>query len=148
MLVRIVARSGNLILMVCPDGEGYIPQNQISRFDEIGNWLKTNGEAIYGSRPAKVASDPSNTDYNVWYTTSKDGRYTYAFIFEWPKTGNITLRMAHPKWETKAYLLGYDKPLLAYDNPTDGMYVEFPEEMKNPAKRPGNHVWVMKYENW
>ena len=41
MLVRIVARGGNLNLVVSPDGTGRIPEAQRSRLREIGRWLKT-----------------------------------------------------------------------------------------------------------
>ena len=89
MLVRIVAHNGNLLLMVCPDGTGRIPDNQLSRLKETGAWLKTNGEAIYATRPAPLASDESNTGDNIWYTQSKDGRYTYAIFFQWPGKGLV-----------------------------------------------------------
>jgi alpha-L-fucosidase len=58
MLVRIVAKGGNLNLMVNPDGSGKIPQIQVDLLKELGEWLEINGEAIYGTRPyEKICSN-------------------------------------------------------------------------------------------
>jgi len=149
MLVRIVARNGNLLLMVCPDANGNIPTSQSARLDEIGKWLNMNGEAIYGTRPVAVPAEPSNTGDNIWYTQSKDGKYTYAIFFKWPSPGFMMLKNAKPKWETKAFLLGCDIPLKWYA--TEGqesfMYVEMPKGMAE-KNSPGEYAWVIKYENW
>ena len=51
MLVDIVSRGGNLLLDIGPTGDGRIPVIMQQRLVEIGDWLKVNGEAIYGTRP-------------------------------------------------------------------------------------------------
>ncbi len=50
MLVDIVSRGGNLLLDIGPDGDGTIPVIMEERLIQIGDWLKVNGEAIYGTR--------------------------------------------------------------------------------------------------
>jgi len=146
MLVRIVAKGGNLILIVAPDGTGRIPGYQVSRLKEIGKWLKVNGEAIYATRPARVLFEDTQLGRNVWYTRSKDGKYNYAILMDWPKSDTIIMRNANPKWEKKVYMLGYDKPLEWIDSPSYGMAVKLPQQMKDPANRPCRHAWVIKYE--
>lgn len=155
LLVRIVARGGNLLLLVAPDGEGKLPAYQTKRLDDIGTWLKQNGEAIYGTRSYPVITDDGNAGQNVWYTQSKDGKYGYGIFFEWPPTGYLILRKAKPKWNTKAYLLGHPEPLLWYDTGEKlwGMQLKLPPEMNRNVgadanKRPGQHAWVIKFENW
>jgi len=54
MLVDLVSRGGNLLLDVGPTADGRIPAVMQSRLIEIGDWLKVNGEAIYGSRTWKT----------------------------------------------------------------------------------------------
>lgn len=49
MLVRCTANGGNYLLCVGPTGDGRIPVIMQQRLVEIGDWLKVNGEAIYGA---------------------------------------------------------------------------------------------------
>lgn len=49
MLRQAAAGDGNLLLNVGPKGDGAIPCETIDVLDDVGEWLKTNGEAIYDS---------------------------------------------------------------------------------------------------
>ena len=51
LLVDVVAKGGNYLLNVGPSPEGELPPTAVERMHEIGNWMKINGEAIYGTRP-------------------------------------------------------------------------------------------------
>ncbi|MCX8183720.1 MAG: alpha-L-fucosidase, partial [Crenarchaeota archaeon] len=50
LLVDVVSKNGNLLIGVGPMANGTIPEIQCRRLLELGEWLSTNGEAIYGSR--------------------------------------------------------------------------------------------------
>lgn len=52
VLCDLVSRGGNLLLDIGPNGDGTIPVIMEQRLLEIGDWLKVNGEAIYGTRYA------------------------------------------------------------------------------------------------
>jgi alpha-L-fucosidase len=52
VLCDLVSRGGNLLLDIGPDGDGTIPVIMEQRLLEMGDWLKVNGEAIYGTRMA------------------------------------------------------------------------------------------------
>ena len=58
-LADIVSKNGNLLLNVGPRADGTIPDEAQKVLREIGAWLKTNGEAIYETRPWQVYCEGS-----------------------------------------------------------------------------------------
>jgi alpha-L-fucosidase len=54
LLVSCVARDGNLLLNVGPDPDGRIPQQSLDRLKAVGQWMRTNGAAIYGAGSSPV----------------------------------------------------------------------------------------------
>ena len=61
-LADAVSKNGNLLLNVGPTSDGSIPAQAEAALPDIGAWLKTNGEAICGSRPWVLHGEgPSNT---------------------------------------------------------------------------------------
>ncbi|MBR4897194.1 MAG: alpha-L-fucosidase [Prevotella sp.] len=75
-LVDNVACGGNLCLNISPKSDGTIPDDQQQILRTIGQWLRQNGEGIYGTRPYKNAIEE-----NIRFTT-KDG-VIYAFVLRW-----------------------------------------------------------------
>jgi alpha-L-fucosidase len=49
MLIDIVSRGGNLLLDIGPNADGTIPVIMEERLAQIGEWLRPNGECIYGT---------------------------------------------------------------------------------------------------
>jgi alpha-L-fucosidase len=48
-LVDVVSKGGNYLLNIGPMANGEIPQPSIDVLRHVGEWLKVNGEAIYGA---------------------------------------------------------------------------------------------------
>jgi len=55
--VQTVANGGGMILNVGPKFDGQIPLIQQERLMQLGNWLKINGAAIYGSKPFEITEE-------------------------------------------------------------------------------------------
>ncbi len=73
LFIGVVAKGGNLALNVTPQPDGELPAKVLESLNELGNWLKINGEGIYGTRPVAPYSNG-----NVCYT-QKNGNI-YAFL--------------------------------------------------------------------
>jgi len=54
MLIDVVSRGGNLALNIGPQPNGELPAEAMREIEGLGAWLRKNGEAIYGTRPAEI----------------------------------------------------------------------------------------------
>lgn len=104
-LVDIVSKNGRMLLNVGPKADGSIPEQDRNILLEIGRWLKTNGEAIYGSQIWRYAAEgPTRiregqfADGEEKNYTSKDIRFTigngflYATVLKYSDDGRVTIK--------------------------------------------------------
>lgn len=62
-MVDIVSKNGRLLLNIGPKADGTIPEKDRDILLEIGEWLKVNGEAVYGAKLWRVSSEgPTNVE--------------------------------------------------------------------------------------
>ena len=137
MFVDIVAKGGNLVLIINLDGQGALPELQENRLIDIGKWLKVNGEGIYSTRPFTRQIDGS-----VAFICSKDNQYVYAIIKECPGQ-EFHMKDINADKGSKIELLGYGKPL-EWINEKEGSVVKLPIQLQDESNRPSEHVWVLK----
>ena len=136
MLADLVSRGGNLLLDIGPAADGTIPVIMQDRLHQIGDWLKVNGEAIYGTKPWKAtrqwtAGDVPKINYNTEYETAYDvnslvadpapgkarieaffttkGSDLYAILPRWPGGHRFVLKEV--PGVKSITLLGVDTPL-------------------------------------
>jgi len=64
MLVETVSCGGNILINIGPTKDGIIVPIFEERLRQLGKWLVTNGEGVYGSRPWQYQNDTTNPD--VW----------------------------------------------------------------------------------
>lgn len=106
-LVDINSKGGNLLLNIGPMSDGNFPPESVERLQAIGDWMKVNGESVYGTK----ASPFAHTDWGR-ITQKQSGGTTrlYLHVFERPEDGKIRLEGLENK-VLKAYMLDSKNPV-------------------------------------
>lgn len=81
-LVDAVSKGGNFMVGIGPDGQGRFHPSAVTQLEEVGAWLRQNGEAIYATRPR--SGDLWREGDNVRFTRNKDGTTVYAIFLKRP----------------------------------------------------------------
>ena len=155
-LVDVVSKNGNLLLNIGPKPDGTIPEEAQRVLLQIGNWLRVNGEAIYGSRPWLVFGEGPTQDADstakgkdIKAYTAEDIRFTtkgqrlYAIALGWPTSGKLTIHML---WKGTPYLR---KPIagiellgtsgeLHWEQTSTGLVIDL------PSTRPNDDAYVFR----
>jgi len=69
-IVEIASKGGNYLLNIGPKGDGTVPAESVSLLHDVGDWMKVNGEAIYGTMKWTTQREGS-TQMNVKSTTQR-----------------------------------------------------------------------------
>jgi alpha-L-fucosidase len=122
MFVDVVAHGGNLLLNVGPTGDGTIPWAQAQRLLALGWWLRTNGDAVYGTRPWQRTDGTTGDGQDVRFTT-RDGDL-FAIVLGTPGSAQLRLDVSPPPGAT-VHVLGHDTPL-RWSTEGEGCVVDLP----------------------
>lgn len=143
--IEIISKNGNMLLNVGPKGDGSIPEKDQEILREIGEWMKRNKKAIYGSKAWRKSEEgtvkmPEGqfTDNEEPPYTKEDIRFTargdsiYAFVMRYPADGKITIKSLADSEDQNipefhgliqdVKLLGFDVPL-TYTKDTKGLHI-------------------------
>ena len=89
LLSDVASKGGNLLLGVGPDASGRIPGKAADSLRRTGGWLKTHGEAIYGTGPTPFLAPTFDGRCTV---AERDGTHIlYCHLHQWPPGGTISL---------------------------------------------------------
>ncbi len=143
-LVDAVAKGGGLQIGVGPSGHGEFHPEAIRQMKGAGTWLKVNGEAIYATHPRRGTLWPEGE--TVRFTRSKDSRFIYAILTEWPGKA-VALKTMQPKAGSKVELLGSRTTLPWRFDPTQGTIITLPENLQQPGNRPCDFAWSLRFED-
>ncbi len=110
LLMQNVSRNGTMLLNLTQHGRGDLDPQVIQIAQDVGAWLKVNGEAVYASRPFEVCQENTNS---ICYTRNNGN--VYAAVMNWT-SGPITLKALRAGGATlgkvsKVEVLGSDVPL-------------------------------------
>jgi alpha-L-fucosidase len=119
-LIDIASKGGNYLLNVGPTNEGLIPPASVERLHQVGLWLKTNGEAIYGT-----SAGPFKRGL-PWGRATQKGETIYLHVFDWPKDGKLTVPLSNKP--AKAYLLVAPDKALDASADENGLTIQVPAE--------------------
>jgi alpha-L-fucosidase len=133
LLAEIVGKGGNFLLNVGPQPDGKLPATALQRMKEIGEWLRINGPAIYGTRPYPpykegqvVFTRKENTMYAIYLTKNEEEQLP----------GRLSLSSIKPRPGSKVRLLGTKKPLEWERGPDGITLINIPVELaKAPPSR-------------
>ena len=82
-LIDIASKGGNYLLNVGPTSEGIIPEEEVVRLKEVGQWMKVNGESIYATSASPYKKLPFDGRATV------KGNTLYLNVFSWPNSGLV-----------------------------------------------------------
>ncbi len=146
-LMDVVSKNGALMLNVGPKADGTIPKEDEALLLTIGDWLKTNGEAVYETQPWRVFGEGPTKVKEGQFTdgedkgfTAEDIRFTqrggslYATLMKRPRDGHALIKTLHKGKEQPNHLfngiikavsvLG-DVEAPAFEHLEDGLHVHF-----------------------
>ena len=78
LLVDLASKGVNYLLNIGPRADGTVPQPSVNRLISIGKWMKTNGEAIYGTK-----ATPYPYEF-PWGGITQKGNRLYLLFTKWP----------------------------------------------------------------
>jgi alpha-L-fucosidase len=85
-LVDIASKGGNYLLNIGPMADGTVPPETVTRMRDIGRWMETNGESIYGTTASPFDAPP-------WGRCTKkvgdSSTVLYLHVFDWPTDGKL-----------------------------------------------------------
>ncbi|HUV67665.1 MAG TPA: alpha-L-fucosidase [Sedimentisphaerales bacterium] len=103
--VHTVCAGGNALINNGPMGNGKLDPEAVRIYSAMGDWLKVNGESIYGNVRNPLDERPEWGDISA----SKDGKTLYLHVLEWPESGTLSLNGLSSTATSAVYLANGEK---------------------------------------
>ncbi|HCG25306.1 MAG TPA: hypothetical protein DE060_11685 [Lentisphaeria bacterium] len=105
-LIDCVSENGNFLLNVGVTPDGRLPDKAVRNLHEVGEWLKVNGESIYGA---------GNIDFQKdHYAWTKRGNFYYYHMFSFPLDGRKVFPLMKARIKNISILGSDRKPGVEY----------------------------------
>ncbi len=139
LLVDIVSKGGNFLLNIGPNAEGELPAESLVRLKEIGDWIRTNGEAIYKTRPVAPYKESK-----ICFTSIPDGPLYAIYLADEDEVrppSTIQFYAVAPPAGARIQMLGVAGDL-NWEKSGKGILIHLTDAaVKNP---PCRHAWTFK----
>ena len=119
--VHTVCAGGNSLMNNGPMGNGQLDPEAVRLYGVVGDWLKVNGESIYGTVRNPLPARPEWGDCSA----SKDGKTLYLHVLEWPESGSITVENMPAIAKSAMYIENGEKATISQAG--DSLKVNLPE---------------------
>lgn len=116
-LVEAAGRNANLLMNIGPQPNGELPAAAVERLKAIGEWMKTYGETIYGTRGGDVTP-------RDWGVTTRKGNKLYVHILNLQEKG-LFLPLTAEK--VKKAVVFKDKRSVKFRQDKEGVLLTLPE---------------------
>ena len=117
-LVEIAGKGGNYLLNIGPRGDGSIPQPTLEVLAAVGEWLRRNGESVYGTSASAFPDLP-------WGRATVKGETLYLHVFDWPADGVLRVPGLRNKLKS-ARLLAAPRQTVAFEKQGGDVVVRLP----------------------
>lgn len=107
--VDVVSKNGNLLLNLGPAADGTIPEVQLNCVLGLGEWLETNGQAIFGTRPWIRAEGTTTEEIGVRFTQKEE--HLFALLLDTPPQSSVTIKSLQVTEDTTIKWLGYNEEI-------------------------------------
>ena len=169
-LIDKVSRGGNFLLDIGPDEHGKIPPIMEERLLQIGEWLTTNGESIYGTSRWKIPfqwsdgiigykpknnedpmlkltvnPDPGYAVKNIFFSYNSNTNSFYAIFPKYPDDKRLLLKGFHSESGLKISFLSTGENL-SYQQEGENLSIRLPDY--NPNKIKSTEAYVVKISNY
>ncbi|WP_130838708.1 alpha-L-fucosidase [Lachnoclostridium sp. Marseille-P6806] len=121
ILTDTVSKNGNVLLNIGPMVDGSISEIQKKPLMALGRWLKTNGEAIYGTRPWIRAE--AKTDDGTAVRFTRKGEQLFIIVLSEKPMKNIRIRNLTLRQGARMKLLGFEGGVF-YRNQESDLHIQ------------------------
>ncbi|MFC2111717.1 alpha-L-fucosidase [Bacteroidota bacterium] len=150
MLIDVTSKNGRILLSVPPKRDGTFSEDQVKQLTAMGDWLKLNSEAIYGTIPwvffgegpteVIVEGHHAQSKFrgdSIPHYTAKDIRFTqkdnylYAICLDWPgeelSIRTLGLRGKMYPGDIKSITMLGTNENIEWEQTADALVVQFPD---------------------
>ncbi|MFC2098945.1 alpha-L-fucosidase [Bacteroidota bacterium] len=154
-MIDVWSKKGIVLLNISPKADGTIPDEQRKVLGEIGEWLDTYGEAVYGTRTHSIfgygvasiedgnhGGQKATIQYSaddIRFTSSKDGSVLYVFCLGRPEAGKV-LQIQHVDNPADPESSVKNVTVLGSNTPVKWEYIYSVLEIKAPETEQMNEI--------